>query len=85
MQKVRWPYPLGRPFFGLGPEHRELILEEAFVLSQRMNMSYDVFVKMPVLYRRWFIKRIIKQNNPAPDNAMDDMNTPITKSMRLNT
>ncbi len=83
MQTVRWAYQSASPFFGLGNDYREHLLEEIFVLNQRMNMSYDDVMHLPIRFRKWFIDRLIKANQPKTNSAMDDMDTPLKKSMMI--
>jgi len=71
---------LAHPFFGLNPEHREVMLEEAFILGMHMHMSYDTVYHLPVRYRRWFIERLIKYNTPKRASAMEDVDTPLVKA-----
>jgi hypothetical protein len=51
---------LGPGFFGLPNNYREIILEEQFALIYRANFDYISVLKMPIMYRQWFIKRYIK-------------------------
>lgn len=44
-----------------------------------MSMSFDTFYNLPITYRRWFIERLRKLDNPEPDNSYDDMDTPLLK------
>jgi hypothetical protein len=71
------------PFFGLSSDYREQLLEEVFILNQRMNMSYLDVMQMPIRFRRWFIDRLIKASQPKTNSAMDDMDTPLKKSMMI--
>ena len=83
MQKVRWPYQLGPPFFGLDPSYREIVLEETFLLTYHMKMSHSDVIRMPIRYRKWFLTRLAKQFNPPATSAMDDMDTPLKKAMMV--
>ena len=47
-------------FFGLNSEYRELQLEEFYVLMKLANFSYEALRTLPVSYRAWFIKRIMR-------------------------
>ncbi len=71
------------PFFGLSSDYREQLLEEVFILNQRMNMSYFDVMQLPIRFRRWFIDRLIKASQPKSNSAMDDMDTPLKKSMLI--
>ena len=44
-------------------KQRELILEEIFLLNQRMNLSISECKKLPIPIRKWYINRIIKLSN----------------------
>lgn len=81
MQKVRWLYRLGLPFFGLDLSYREIILEETFLLTYHMKLSHSDVSCMPIRYRKWFLTRLAKQFNPPTTTAMDDMDTPLKKAM----
>ena len=41
-------------------QQRELILEEIFVLNQKMNLSISECKKLPIPIRKWYIGRVIK-------------------------
>ena len=55
--RCRW----GPAFFGLKPEDREGILEQAFQLTYYMGLTYTETYNLPVAYREWFIRRLSKQ------------------------
>lgn len=53
-------------FFGLTPEHREVVfLEPFFLLGYYFGMDYSVYYNLPVSYRRWLIERIDKEIRAA--------------------
>lgn len=71
-----------QPFFGLNDQSREDILEEAFFLMRNLQISYESIRNMPVIYRSWFVRRIIKerkQSVPLDQYGLDD-DTPISRS-----
>ena len=71
-------------FFGLGPEDRENILEQVYLLMKVMRISYEALRAMPVSYRTWFIKRHIKEINLLKEKdqyGLDD-DTPISALQR---
>jgi hypothetical protein len=53
---------LDHRFFGLTPSDRESILEQHYFLMRRINVSYTEIRSMPIIYRDWFIKRIIREH-----------------------
>ena len=68
-------------FFGLDSSSRGLILEEFFFLMRRLNMSYESLRSMPVSYRQWFSRRIVKEAHdlrPKDQYGLDD-DTPISQ------
>lgn len=67
-------------FFGLNHEHRDLILEEMFLLMKHLHISYESFRAMPVAYRSWLIRRIGKdfKASEALDQYGLDTDTPIS-------
>tara|TARA_R100001126_G_C4766997_1_gene120545 strand:+ start:171 stop:494 length:324 start_codon:yes stop_codon:yes gene_type:complete len=66
---------LAPTFFGLNSEHREVFLEEAFLLQYHLKMPYGDIRSLPLPYRRWFIKRLsdeFKKRAEAQKKASDD-------------
>ena len=65
-------------FFGLSNEYREIQLEEFYILMKMANFSYEALRKLPVTYRTWFIKRIMRDHSTKPkDQYGFDDDTPI--------
>ncbi len=67
-------------FFGLNESSRETILEDHYFLMRSLGMSYETIRSMPVSYRDWFIRRVIKerkQSQPKDQYGLDD-DTPIS-------
>jgi hypothetical protein len=69
-----------QPFFGLSDQSREDILEEAYFLMRNLQISYEAIRAMPVTYRTWFVRRIIKERKQATptDQYGLDNDTPIS-------
>ncbi len=53
--------PLGPRFYGLTPESRAEILEQHYFLIRHLGISYAEIRDMPLLYRKWFIDRFIRE------------------------
>ena len=76
------------PFFGLTPDDKEqLILEPAFLLMYYGGFTYSEVCKLPVIYKRWFIDRIVKELNKGSDNGQNQsralhQNTADVRSMQ---
>ena len=67
-------------FFGLQPTDKEmLILEPAFLLMYYMGFSYRETINLPVVYKRWFIERVVKELNKGKDDE-----NPSTKALHQN-
>jgi hypothetical protein len=65
-------------FFGLSEAYREIQLEEFFILMKMCNFSYENLRNLPVPYRTWFIKRLLRERNELPkDQYGVDTDTPI--------
>lgn len=67
-------------FFGLSESNREDILEKMFFLMHSLHMSYETLQRMPVSYREWFYRRMIKAKriSEQPDQYGLDTDTPIS-------
>ena len=48
-------------FFGLGPEYIQNVYEEIFLLKYHGNWSFTESYNLPILIRRWFLERLVKQ------------------------
>lgn len=75
-------------FFGLQPSDKELlILEPTFLLMYYGGFLYREVYNLPVVYKRWFIERIVKELNRAgedenpPSRALHD-NSPQVREMQ---
>lgn len=68
-------------FFGLDSGSRGEILEEFFFLMRRLGVSYEALRSMPVSYRQWFSRRLVKESidsRPKDQYGLDD-DTPISQ------
>ena len=59
--KENWRFRLLRSFFGLSERYTEVIYEEIFQLKYHGNWSFIEAYNLPIILRRWFIKRLQKQ------------------------
>lgn len=79
---------MGFPFFGLTPDDKEaILLEPWFLLHYYGGMSTDEYLRLPVMYKRWFIQRInneikkaSEQGNDIPSKGVHD-NAPDIRAM----
>ena len=60
-QKRTRRFRLTLTFFGLNDEYMEAVYEEIFLLNYNMNLSFTEIYNFPVLFRRWYIERLIKE------------------------
>jgi len=58
-----------RPFFGLNEEYKKSIYEEFFLLKQYGNWSFFEAYNLPVLIRKWFLKRLTEEHQKAKDHS----------------
>ena len=83
VSSLRCLFPSGHLFFGLDQSHREVQLEQFYILMKHLTVSYDTLKQMPIRFRDWFINRIIKDH--APKNTTNtggieiDDDTPISQ------
>ena len=56
-----WRFRLPRTFFGLSADYKEAIYEEFFQLKYHGGWSLFEAYNLPVLLRRWFLRRLVKQ------------------------
>ena len=59
--KVTWRFRLLRSFFGLSDKYTELMYEEIFQLKYHGAWSFIEAYNLPVVLRRWFLRRLEKQ------------------------
>lgn len=69
-------------FFGLDDKDKEVQLEELFILTTKMNVSYSEFFRVPIRIRRWLIKRLVDSMKPKDNNPMQDMDKPLSTARR---
>jgi hypothetical protein len=50
-----------RTFFGLTERYKKGIYEEFFLLKQYGNWSFWEVYNLPVLVRKWFLKRLTEE------------------------
>tara|TARA_Y100000593_G_scaffold93519_1_gene188638 strand:+ start:1701 stop:1916 length:216 start_codon:yes stop_codon:yes gene_type:complete len=61
-----------RNSFGLSDKYIESIYEEFFLLKYHGGWSFFEAYNLPIVIRRWFLKRLVKQvesENEAIENA----------------
>ena len=69
-------------FFGLNSSHREILLEEKYLLIRHLNFSYTDVNLLPVRIRKWFLDRLVKdfQNkNKEKDTSTESITENIKK------
>ena len=59
--KVKWRFRLLRSFFGLSENDAEYIYESIFQLKYHGGWSFIEAYNLPLVLRRWFIKRLSRQ------------------------
>ena len=59
--KRTWRFRLQRTFFGLSDEYKLGVYEEFFTLKYYGGWSFFEAYNLPILIRRWFLQRLIKQ------------------------
>ena len=60
------------PFFGLTDEYIESVYEEFFLLKYHGGWSFTEAYSLPIVIRRWFLKRLseqIERENEAIEGA----------------
>jgi len=58
-----WRYRLPLTFFGLSDKYIESVYEEMFLLKYHGGWSLLETYNLPIMIRRWFIRRLQKQFN----------------------
>jgi len=56
-----WRFRLLRSFFGLSEDDAEYIYEEIFQLKHHGGWSFIEAYNLPLLLRKWFLRRLKKQ------------------------
>ncbi len=50
-----------RTFFGLNDDYKKSIYEEFFLLKQYGNWTFLEVYNLPVLVRKWFLTRLVQE------------------------
>ena len=56
-------------FYGLGDEYIASVYEEFFALKYHGGWSFFEAYNLPILIRRWFLKRLLKQKKDENEAA----------------
>jgi len=56
-----WRYRSPSNFFGLDDEYIKNVYEEFFLLKYHGGWSFIEAYNLPILIRRWFLERLVKQ------------------------
>ena len=62
-----WRFRSRRTFFGLDEEYKLSIYEEFFALKYYGGWSFFEAYNLPVMIRKWFLNRLIKQKKDEND------------------
>tara|TARA_R110002012_G_scaffold243845_1_gene418522 strand:+ start:403 stop:618 length:216 start_codon:yes stop_codon:yes gene_type:complete len=62
-----------RTFFGLSDEYAESIYEEFFNLKYYGGWSFFEAYNLPIVLRRWFLRRLVKQKEKEAKSHEDAM------------
>jgi hypothetical protein len=54
---------------------RENFLEETFILQKHLGMSYSDIRDLPLVYRRWFIERIVTHHKRMQSKSSSNSNS----------
>ena len=60
-----------RTFFGLSDEYAESIYEEFFNLKYYGGWSFFEAYNLPIVLRRWFLRRLVKQKEKESKSHED--------------
>jgi len=60
-------------FFGLGSDYIQTVYEELFLLKYHGNWSITETYNLPILIRRWFLKRLVEQKEKEAEEADKQM------------
>ncbi len=69
-----WGFRSPRNFFGLSDEYIAAVYEEFFALKYYGGWSFAEAYSLPILLRRWFLERLLKQKedeNEAMEKAAE--------------
>ena len=62
-----WRFRLLRSFFGLSEQYTEMVYEELFQLKHHGNWSFIEAYNLPLILRKWFLRRLAKQFQDEKD------------------
>ena len=63
----KWRYRLPLTFFGLSDEYIKNVYEEFFAMKYYGGWSFMEAYNLPVLIRRWFLKRLAEEIQKEAD------------------
>ena len=58
-------------FFGLSDDYKKSIYEEFFLLKQYGNWTFFEVYNLPVLVRKWFLKRLVEEKDQTKQAHAD--------------
>jgi len=61
-------------------EYKPIVLEEAFICMQHLNMGYNDAMMMPTYERRFFISLLIKQNEKKMEFIENEKSNSVSTS-----
>jgi hypothetical protein len=56
-------------FFGLNDEYIQAVYEEFFVLKYHGGWSFIEAYNLPIVIRRWFLERLVKEIKTEAEHA----------------
>lgn len=59
-----WTLTSGLSFFGLSSNYRKYMMDEYYVLSKFLHMSYNDFNTIPTYIRKYLVDKVIEDNSP---------------------
>ena len=68
-----------RTFFGLNEDYKKSIYEEFFLLKQYGNWTFFEVYNLPVLVRKWFLTRLVKEQENI-NQAQQQASSPVRRS-----
>ena len=81
MQRT-WRFRLPQTFYGLGSDYILSVYEEFFALKYHGGWSFFEAYNLPVVIRRWFLKRLIEQKETEKEHHESAMQAAKSKSRR---
>lgn len=55
--------------FGLDDEYIESVYEEIFLMKYHNGWSFTELYNLPIVIRRWFLERLVKQKEQEKESA----------------